>query len=775
MKRPPHPGKVRALLVALFLVAPVVFAAEPTPAEDAQEDMEANLKKTLLGYKVGDPARYADLFAPLRTNRAAISPDGKFLAYIVREGDEVYLQVVAIDEPGVIKTKALIYRMEQGIRTPSETIESSPVRWLGWITPTRLAFATDRVYRLGLIDNRAGNRRGSSGGTTYRHGDITAINADGSDARVLVRPDKIRQVIYLSLKNPDIRVVGFHPDRDDSLVFATTARERISQGRAYRHHGAYALNVLTGESTLIGERFTEPSARALVDSRGQARITVDMLGATENSQPLHYLTGKEPEGAPALSQATGIDGFVFSPTTVLGERSVPLGFDATGNILYYASNVGRDTYGIYPFDLTTKQRLPGAIESPGLDLLSPQMETFDAALYYGLEQTKNWNDWFFVPAWWPSPQLVTDRFTHQLAGVRYEGATRTAAWFEPELQGVQEWLAANRPGRSADILEWDRDLNRMLILEQGPADPGAYYVLDRQRNTYTEFARRGPEPAAGSIVQLTPFDFTLPDGSKIDGLIALPRDTKVKKIPLVLICPDQPWQHRGTEYLPEFEALTRMGFAVAIYNGRGTWGRGVREREKLRGNYDVTLAADVVAVADHLAGKFEVSRRSVALVGQAMGGFVALRALQLYPDRFRCAVTADAWLHRTPLYEAVIQGQPLKRSFFDYKRLDPTPVSEHPELIKVPVLTIADYTDQTRFFQNTKFHAAVKKSAPDSELLKISLQTVMARSMQGEDKARKLARQWARTESFLNYVLYNFSVKIGELEVLPEAAKSKQP
>lgn len=243
----------------------------------------------------------------------------------------------------------------------------------------------------------------------------------------------------------------------------------------------------------------------------------------------------------------------------------------------------------------------------------------------------------------------------------------------------------------------------------------------------------------------------------------------------MLLCPDQPWQHRGAEYLPEFEALTRMGFAVAIYNGRGTWGTGVRERRKLQGDFAATLAADVVAVADHLAGKFEVSRRSVALVGQAMGGFIALRTLQLYPDRFRCAVTVDAWLYHSPVYEAVIQGTPVKRSLFDYKRLHPTPVSQHPELITAPVLTIADYSQQTRFFHNTNFHAAVKRSAPDSELVKVSLQTSIARTMQGEDKARKLSRQWARTESFLNYVLYNFSVKIGELEVLPEQAKERQP
>jgi dipeptidyl aminopeptidase/acylaminoacyl peptidase len=742
-------------------------AAEPTRGDEAQEDLESNLTKTLLGYKVGDPARYADLFAPMRTNRAALSPDGKFLAYTVRTGQEIHLHIVAIDDPEVVKTKALIYQVEHAKETLGEYYETSPVRWLCWITPTRLAFATDRGYRLAPI-SKPGFRKGLTGGSVMRFGDITAINADGSNARILVRPDHLREIIYMSVKNPDIRVIGLHPERNDSIIFATTNREAVSTTRKLRHHGAHVVNVLTGETTLLSEKLTKASDLTLSDRLGQARITVDRSGAKELTQPLRYQPAQEPEGAPTLAEVTGIEGFIFSPETILGERALPLGFDTTGNVLYYASNVGRDTYGIYSLDLKTKQRLPGAIESPGVDLLSPQMETFDATLYYNLQRSKQWNDWLSHSLWWSSPQLVMDRFTHELAGVRYEAATRTAAWLRPELQGVQEWLAANRPGRSADILEWDESVNRVLILEQGPADIGAFHVLDRQRSTYTQIIRRGPETEAGSIAELKPFDFKLPDGSRIEGVIALPRDSKVKKIPLVLLCPDQPWQRRGAEYLPEFEALTRMGFAVAIYNGRGVWGTGIRERQKLKGDHDVMLAADVVAVADHLAGKFEVSRRSVALFGQGFGGFTALRTLQLHPGRFRCAVTVDAWVYGSPFYDAVIQGRPMERSIFDYRRQDPTPVAKHPEIIKAPVLTIADYTNETRFFQNSNFHAAVRKSAPESELLRLS--------RTDDGKPRILARQWARTESFLNYVLYTFSVRLGELEILPdEAPKPKQP
>ena len=470
----------------------------------------------------------------------------------------------------------------------------------------------------------------------------------------------------------------------------------------------------------------------------------------------------------SLNKHTSLKGFSFTPESILGERSVPLGFDAKGDTLYYASNVGRDTFGLYAVNLLTGEHLADLVERSGQDLLSPRLGTYDAAQYFGFERTQG--DIFDARNghWGASPQLVFDRFTRELAGLRYEADTRTAIWLRPELKAVQQQLAAARPGRSAEIMEWDESLNRILVREQGPAEPGSFYLLDRAAGTYRELTRRGADPDSGSVARLTPFAFALPDGSKIDGLLALPKESKLKRIPLVLLCPDLPWHRRGASYLPEFEALTRMGLAVAIYNGRGAWGTGIKERRKLAVNPDEVQAADLVAVADYLAEHHGVSRKRVALVGRAHGGYAALRTLQLYPGRFRCAVTREAWIRQSGLFEAVLKGQPLTKAEDGFVPVLTTPVSEHPELINVPVFTLASRTDRQAFHANARLHAAVKDRAPDSELLEISEHT--------GDTPKELAKQWARIESFLNFVLYDYRVDLGDLEILPDRPEAgKRP
>src|SRR5690606_11503240 len=65
-------------------------------------------------------------------------------------------------------------------------------------------------------------------------------------------------------------------------------------------------------------------------------------------------------------------GFAATRETLLDERSSPLGFGADPNVLYYASNVGRATFGIYALDLRSGARTEFSVEDPNLDLARPQ-------------------------------------------------------------------------------------------------------------------------------------------------------------------------------------------------------------------------------------------------------------------------------------------------------------------------------------------------------------------------------------------------------------------
>src|SRR5690606_27887271 len=123
------------------------------------------------------------------------------------------------------------------------------------------------------------------------------------------------------------------------------------------------------------------------------------------------------------------DAFSISPENVFGERAVPLGFDEDPSILYFAANIGRDTFGIYDLDLETGQRGGLVIENPHLDLIDITAS--------GVPQ---------------AGALVFDRFTRKLVGVRYHGNRRMTAWLRSDLLAVQDALASAFENQSVEIL-----------------------------------------------------------------------------------------------------------------------------------------------------------------------------------------------------------------------------------------------------------------------------------------------------------------------------------
>jgi pimeloyl-ACP methyl ester carboxylesterase len=85
-----------------------------------------------------------------------------------------------------------------------------------------------------------------------------------------------------------------------------------------------------------------------------------------------------------------------------------------------------------------------------------------------------------------------------------------------------------------------------------------------------------------------------------------------------------------------------MGFVVLQVNYRGSAGFGTRFREGLREKIDEIPVADIRAAIAWVEARQNVDRKRVALLGQGFGGYLALRAMQLYPDDFRCAVAINA-------------------------------------------------------------------------------------------------------------------------------------
>src|SRR5262249_27087806 len=134
---------------------------------------------------------------------------------------------------------------------------------------------------------------------------------------------------------------------------------------------------------------TSGLGRMLYDDAGWPRLFRTTTPTLANSQPLVYYAENGADLRPipgvrrkTLDQFLGQprkDEFTFTPENYLGEHSFPLAFDYDPRVVYYASNVGHDTYGIYTLNLATKARTE-VVAGVNVDLTGPDSDDPDRTL-----------------------------------------------------------------------------------------------------------------------------------------------------------------------------------------------------------------------------------------------------------------------------------------------------------------------------------------------------------------------------------------------------------
>ncbi|MGC4074102.1 MAG: prolyl oligopeptidase family serine peptidase [Nibricoccus sp.] len=806
----PRPSKAALAMIALLMF----FAHGPDSSKAATDPMPA---PGAVG--TAAPERFFDIFLPYRTDSAAISPDGKLLAYSIRENDDLFVVTLEIDNPSKVRAKIKVGTAATStpklIHDIGEKVPPA-IRWIGWATSNRLVVETNA----NLATQTAGND------WTNTSGAIFAVNADGTNPRTIVTPRDVEKT-NLSLRssgtntdpnalpysvNPNAIIptpdqlrstvssdpyahgrdpfnpnsmAGYQPMgpiglSPNSLAFGI-GRPRSPVVFDYapgkpdwltirtsdpRDYTLFTVNVNNGDLKYGPLERTDSELALLLNRQGRHQIAVP--NTLRTSFPHSYLVQKT--GLVSLGQwkklndvakIPGVD-FTLSPQNYLGERSFPIGVDENPDILYYASNVGRDTYGIYALNLKTGERVGKPIESPNLDLVSPAPEGFPG-----------------------ENPLVFDRYTRQLAGIRFQGTVRGAVWLRPEIQQVQLELEKTFPGQSVEIMGWDQNSSRFLAMIEGPTSSGGYYIFDRPTNKAMEFVRSSPGTEGSDAASLN-FSLPNPAGGTLSGTLAIPRQVRQKPTPIVVMCPDEPWERTTGAFNSEMNALSIMGFAVVQINTRGTWGFGAKHRLAAQAAFDEIQVADIVTVIDELAKVMPLNSRRVALFGHERGGYLAMRAVQLRPDRFRCAVGIEptvnlaSWLAEsrwtpssvTASREAAGLSAPaLSRTFFGEKLLKQNPLMEKPESITRPVFVLAyrgrDGGPTTQQYLNARtFASSVDRSDVTGRFFDLP-----SDYMRGLAGARSNVMR--HIEDFLNENIYAYNVKMGETEVVDPAHPPK--
>jgi dipeptidyl aminopeptidase/acylaminoacyl peptidase len=168
-----------------------------------------------------------------------------------------------------------------------------------------------------------------------------------------------------------------------------------------------------------------------------------------------------------------------------------------------------------------------------------------------------------------------------------------------------------------------------------------FYLWQRAARRATLVFDELPHLAGVPLPRVKPVSFEARDGLRIHGYLTLPLGVRPRGLPLVV------WVHGGP-YLRDswgFDGLGQFfvnrGYAFLRVNYRGSRGFGRRFRLASFKQWGRAMQDDVLDAVEFVGRSGAVDRRRVAIAGHSYGGYVALAALTLTPDLFRCAAASS--------------------------------------------------------------------------------------------------------------------------------------
>lgn len=508
---------------------------------------------------------------------AKLSPSGKQLAISTSRG--AARTGLAVIELGG----------EPRVRRAAQFDDADIVRF-DWVSDERLVFS--------VRDLEAGSgedRRLAPG--------LYAINADGSDFRMLVRRRGLPIVRDSSMRNTALEWnhvllhVPLQQDgvKPDEVVIGTM---NIS-GRDLQSIAPMWLNVRSGRtrSMDLGDA-PRNATRWLFDSKGQPRLAGVR---SEGRSSLHW----RGPGDQSWRQIAEGD--------LLREPFRPSVVDDSGT-LYITHRNGPEGYSVltrYDFE-ANKPQTPALVSAPGFD--------FNGA-------------------------LVLDRAGSRALGVRVETDAEQTVWFDPAMKRMQALADERLPGRINRLSCSRCGAEDMVVLVRSFADrdPGQLWIYEVASQRWQPVSRMlddiDPKRMAGVALER----IKARDGRDLPVWLTLPTGVEPgKPAPAVVLVHGGPWLRGGHWQWQAMEQfLASRGYLVIAPEFRGSTGYGQAHFRAGWKQWGQAMQDDVADALLWARQQGLASPERACIAGASYGGYSTLMGLVRHPELYRCGI---AWV-----------------------------------------------------------------------------------------------------------------------------------
>ncbi len=360
----------------------------------------------------------------------------------------------------------------------------------------------------------------------------------------------------------------------------------------------------------------------------------------DHKQNIRFLVKNQENGDLDILTYSNHDNYKVHTTIPFEDVSITniIGFDHSGNKLYWIDSRNRNTAALIVEDLLTKKKdiiVNDEISDVNLVMIHPKTKKIEGwSLEYDREK------WFFL-----SSEIKKDfEYLSQIknGNVRVSSRTRKGdAW----------------------IITYDSDTSYMKAYLYNRLDSTVTFLFDYKKNlsnlTFAEMQSH--------IIKSR-------DGLNLLSYITLPLINK-PPYPAVL------WVHGGPRMRDKWgfniihQWLANRGYAVISVNFRGSSGFGKKFLNSGNLEWGAKMQTDLVDTINFFIQKNYILKNKIAIAGMSYGGFAALTGLINTPQLFACAIdiagpsnlftlinnVPDYWVHELPILKKMIGNPDTKK------------------------------------------------------------------------------------------------------------------
>lgn len=506
----------------------------------------------------------------------SLSPSGTKVAYIAAGPDHSEV-INVIDLAGDAQIVPVLRNSEK----------IGDFAWCEWATDVR------------LVCQVSGMGKGA-GGLLVPFDRLFAINADGSEAKMLSQRDSFRATGF-NQNGGDIVAFDVNDGEGEVLMTRNYIPEsdittRLTNSKSGL--GVDLVDVVTGK-TRTREAPDDGAMRYVADENGEVRIKVRALydGTGNLTGEYVYLYRTPGSNSWKRFENLTVDGQPiagFSPVAVDSARNVAYGFITRGG-----------------YDAVVEVALDGS--DAGKLVMARDDVDVDALIRIGRKR--------------------------RVVGASYATEKREVVYFDPELKKLAAGLAKALPDTPLiNLVGTSSDEKRILLIAASDTQAGMVYLYDKTARSLEPLLPVRMELQDKAMGQMQPVTYPAVDGTPIPAYLTLPPGSNGKGLPAVVMPHGGPsardeW---GFDWLVQY--FTARGYAVLQPNYRGSSGYGEAWYGKNGFKaWDVAIG-DVNDAGRWLVKEGIAGADRLAIVGWSYGGYAALQSQVLDPALYKAVV-----------------------------------------------------------------------------------------------------------------------------------------